>query len=494
MPCTVDCLSQYGCLPYRQAKEEAIYAPFVDLRIGSFGVITVGNESSPNFENQACITSFQCGFEYNNKSFGSTFEITDIGGACYRRVIQAMTKTFSESHKDAELITFDFGWILKNCDGTFRKESVETLYQKRLGGVITQLETSMDKGCIKMSFNIVGQTTLEINMKHEHVMGDDEDKMTLRQAIERLCTEADPKYSRVRFVNKDGKQLEFDSGGEQGPKSAWPCNQKDKLSVIRSWLSTVRTKDGRGMFLITDPTDRSLIIQEDKIDRKAKPDCSCNETIGTFLVNGGDCGNVLEFNPKITFIANNVTGGGVASSMVSGNNKVKAKPSNDVQEAGSQTAGSVQQHDLTHTSPDDLPQKSMDAITAQLESNTPYETAQPIEAEMKILGEPELGLTYPGGDQLKLYASVIFINPFHLGTTCTWLTYSNCNSILSNKQWLILAVNHQIQSGSYVTTIKLSLKTPNSQIAANEALGGCGTEFFNGPIGKSIATKKPAPL
>jgi hypothetical protein len=493
MPCTVDCLSQYGCLPYFQSKEEAIYAPFVELKIGNFGIITVGNESSPNFQNQACITSFQCGFEYNNKSFGAEFEVTDIGGVCYRRVIQAMTKTHAESDKDAEQITFDFGWILKNCDGSLRKESVDTLYAKRLTGAITFLETSMDKGCIKMSFKVEGQTALEIQQKHEHFVGSEDQKISLKQAITRLCTESDPKYSRVKFFNKDGKTLEFDTGGKEGPRGVWPCNQKDKLSSIRTWLSAVKTKDGRGIFLIYDPTDRSLILQEDRIDRK-NPDCNCRNTLGTFLVNGGDCGNVIEFNPKITFIASNVTAGGVANGSTSGKSDKKAKPSNKVQQdVGPQTSATVQQHDLNHASPDEIGNKTMDALTAHLESNTPYETATPIEAEMKIIGEPELGLTYPGGEKDQTFASVIFINPFHLSTTCTWITYSNCNSILSNKKWLLKGVNHQIQSGSYVTTLKLSLDTPNQGVDADKALGGCGTEFFNGPIGKSIATEKQGP-
>jgi hypothetical protein len=43
---------------------------------------------------------------------------------------------------------------------------------------------------------------------------------------------------------------------------------------------------------------------------------------------------------------------------------------------------------------------------------------------------------------------------------------------------MILGANHQIQSGSYVTTLKVSLATPNIDISASETLGGngCGTE------------------
>jgi hypothetical protein len=335
-----------------------------------------------------------------------------------------------------------------------------------------------------------------MNAKHEHVLGDDDDKMTLRQAITRLCTEAAPTYNDVRFVNKDGKELEFESGGSEGPRSAWPSNQKDKLSTIRTWLSTIRSKDGRGLFLIYDPTTLDLIVQEDKIDRKNPANCSCVNSIGTFLVNGGDCGNVLEFNPSFSFNPNNVSAGGSSGSSSSGGYK-KAEPSNEVEQVGSQTSVAVQQHDLTHIIPDDLALRTMGAMTAHLESNTPYEVSTGnIEAELKIIGEPEFGLLLDnkgivGGGTM---CSIIFINPFHLGRSCTWMTTSNCNSILSNKQWQIRGVNHQIQSGSYVTTLKVFLGAQNNQIAATDPLGGCGSEVFDDDLGKSIATPKQDPL
>jgi hypothetical protein len=495
MACTVDCLSQYGCLPYRIPKQEAIYAPFIELRIGDFGVVTVGNKSSPNFDNQACITSFSYGFSGNRTDFGAEFEVIDQGGACHRRLIRAMTKTIAQATSDAEKISFDFGWILQNCDNTIRKESFETIYGKRLYGNITQLNTSIVKGNIKLQFTVSGPHALEVNVKHEHVLGDDDDKMTLRQAITRLCTEAIPKYKSVRFVNKDGKELEFETNGKEGPRSAWPSNQKDKLSTIRTWLSTIRSKDGRGLFLIYDPTTISLIVQEDKIDRSNPANCSCENNIGTFLVNGGDCGNVLEFNPSFNFIPNNVTSGGSSGSSTSGGYK-KAEPSNKVEEVGAQTSVAIQQYDLTHIIPEDMANRIMDAMSAHLESNTPYESLkEQIEAELKIIGEPEFGLLFDKNGIIGggTFCSIIFINPFHLGRSCTWMTTSNCNSILSNKQWLIKGVNHQIQSGSFVTTLKVVLSAPNSQIAATDALGGCGNEVFDDDLGKSVATPKQGP-
>ena len=62
---------------------------------------------------------------------------------------------------------------------------------------------------------------------------------------------------------------------------------------------------------------------------------------------------------------------------------------------------------------------------------------------------------------------------------CTWLQTSTCNTILSNKNYMIKGVNHQIQNGSYTTTFSLFLPGSNIDIDFDQPLGGAGgTETF----------------
>ena len=54
------------------------------------------------------------------------------------------------------------------------------------------------------------------------------------------------------------------------------------------------------------------------------------------------------------------------------------------------------------------------------------------------------------------------------------------DNILSNKNWMIMGVNHQIKEGSYTTTLKLFLAVPGQQDEPGTTLGGnCGSVSFD---------------
>ena len=100
----------------------------------------------------------------------------------------------------------------------------------------------------------------------------------------------------------------------------------------------------------------------------------------------------------------------------------------------------------------------------------------PIEAELKIIGNPKfVNPIFLTGR----WVSVVVVDPYYFeggAAGCEWISQPDCNPILSNKKWMILGVDHQITAGSYVTTFKLVLYTPNINIPGGTPYGGCGTE------------------
>lgn len=109
---------------------------------------------------------------------------------------------------------------------------------------------------------------------------------------------------------------------------------------------------------------------------------------------------------------------------------------------------------------------------------------------MKIQGNPFYG------DALALVGrsvSILFINPYYFGDPegPTWLQTSNCNTMLSNKRYMIKNINHNISIGSYTTTLKLLLALPNTDMDFDSTLGGngCGSleqKFSDAPAATTV--------
>ena len=63
--------------------------------------------------------------------------------------------------------------------------------------------------------------------------------------------------------------------------------------------------------------------------------------------------------------------------------------------------------------------------------------------------------------------------------------------MLSNKRYLVKAVNHNISNGSYTTTLKLNLPVPNVDLDFDSSLGGngCGSKeqnFVDAPAASAL--------
>lgn len=475
MACTVDCLSTYGCNEMQLPQEGAVYAPFVELRFQGQGtILTVGNSSSPP-DNHATIKNFEYGFTEGQTGIGFKMDILDEGGITYRRILEAINKTTFNALDDTLNCSCRFGWVIKKCDGSAsivtNEDSGDKLYFLPL-----LMKTQFENGLIKINLEGGSMVNRWAETRLTKTLGSQDNKMPLKQALRELFTQYDPKVKDVLFRNKDGGEMCFPNsdGGCDGPKGVWPMDQQNAPAVARKWLSALTTKDGLGILMLYDPTGPYVIFQENP----DATDC-CKNSLGTYVVNGGNCSPVLSFNPDMNWVKGMVpAGGGATGGAASGNNKELVKPKKKIERVGTQSGPSVQQHEWMWRTPDDMAFKNADAMAAHLEANSKYEALPGIQGELKIIGRPDLG------DPIKLVGksvSIIVINPFYISReNCSWITTTNCNRVLSNKKWYITAANHQIKEGSYITTLKVQLTVPNISTDAQDPLGGvgCGTETF----------------
>ena len=167
-------------------------------------------------------------------------------------------------------------------------------------------------------------------------------------------------------------------------------------------------------------THPRIIFQENP----QNTDC-CVNSLGTYIVNGGNCSPVISFTPQTKWIKSGVpAGGGATTGAASGNSKELIKPTNPkIERVGPQTGPSVQQHEWMWRMPGDMMFRNADAIAAHIEANSKYEEKQhPMSGELKIIGNPNLhnsgsqevpgqNLGGPAGLIGKTIA-IIVINPF----------------------------------------------------------------------------------
>lgn len=495
MVCDVDCLADYSCDQNPISPENgAIFSPYVLLHFGE-DEISVGNQSSENFRNHAAITSFQIGATPGDGGCQAIFEIVDQGGVAYRQIIRGLNKTATNTQIELSQIYVDFGWTIKDCDGSIRKLTVQTLTGKVIRLLLSHVEQTFESGLVKLKVTLSNPLIHTVpDTRHNDDIGGEgpNEGVTLKQAIKILFTQRHPKFDDVKFFARDGSELQFTGGpanaAGDGPLKRWPCNQMNSLSICRNWLNAVRSKDGNGTIITYESNTNSIVIMEDPITSGC---CPSRRSLGTYIVNGGNCSPVIEFMPAIKWPLGMLPGGGkVAGGATSGKNDTDETTPPKEEIAGVQTAIAPSEDLSKAIPPADQAQELAKNHAANAKANAPFALNWPVglEAELKIMGDPRYGdfLTLIGA-----FVSIIVINPFRIDDQCRWgvaLSESNCNSILSNKNWFLLGADHQIQGGNFTTTLKVSLLEPNRQAPADQALGGCGTEVFTDALGATRAT------
>lgn len=477
MACENECIAQYSCGPPSEPLDGAVFAPWVILHTRDGKEYTVGNESSPPEPHKTVIKSFQYGLGVASAGVGAKIELVSEGGEAYVEFAKAMNKTINQAPDDTEKTYFQFGWILRKCDG-----SLEKIESPEIHCMIKTMQTNYDGGVVKISIECVDLMSRHFERRIDGNFGQDDNKITLKQAIRDVFQRNDP-IMNVTFESDEG-ELCFKYGDCEGPKAKWPGDQQNALGVVRKWLAGQLTVNDKGTIVQYNPETSDVVIAEDP-----KPKCNeaancCGRWLGTYVVNGGNCSDVLSFSPTVDWILFNNNAGGTPPSGDAGNAQETAEPDcEQMEHAGPQDNQQISTYNRDYMSPNATARANQESTAAQTRANKDYEIKSGIEAELKIVGDPSFSnpVALRGAS-----ISIVVINPYHLDEGCTWIARPKCNEILSNKRWLILGVDHQIEAGKYNTTIKVKLDAPNQDINQGEPLGGqgCGTATFDNDDGQ----------
>lgn len=460
--------------------------------------LTVGNNSNlPN--NHAAIKSFQYG---TSDGAGAEVEIYDEEGGEFNLFVNKMVKVLSDANTYG--CSIEWGWALGNCDGSM---SVGP-HSARHFFLIISVNIHYAAGGVLFKLELLDVMQPLFETRTREIISN----VSLKRAIEILFREkTNPKIPSVLFKrmkspigggvpcnnlvningnvdiqsqNVDPKSLEdfkFKGALEDG-KTNWPCENQNPLACVREWLKDKMTDRDKGTIVFWNSTSPipELIILEDPMpkcwsDLKSE---QCARSLGTYIVNGGNASPVLSFDPQIkfTFATLARSGAVVDTQSVQG---ARTEPVNKCPETNAdQRTGAGQAHggDETFVQMNDAfniiygpgnIKLAIRGVSAMDKANKPYEN---IEAELRIQGDPSLDnpLLLKGKT-----VSLVVINPFHLrnagGNTIIsgsfnecpeWLIGPPCNQVLSNKNWIIGGVSHEIKEGSFTTTLKLRLPAP----------------------------------
>jgi len=460
---------------------------------GGEAKITVGNKSAPQFGHEAVIKSFEYG-----TSNGATckLEILDEQGGSFHAFVDSIIKCLGTSSSGENQMTVRYGWSTEICsiNSTENFNTKRVQWSSKVNFVPLDMQVNFEGG--KVKFIVTATDTMQVAFvgRESKIWGDDENPLPLKEAIIKLFSDNEPK-AKVKFLKRAGGTWEF----EGDPVCKWQADNQNKLSVVQKWIEPFLTKDKKGIRITYDTSEKipTLIFWEDPLPRCNESSLS-SSSIGTFIVNGGKCSDVISFSPTINWAA------AFAKLSVAGNSggSTTGEPTNqnDPEAAGPCKKPQTPQTGIQQSIPVSEPGNCVhgeDAVKKTAQSQKAHSKAnsfmtdglQAIEAELKIVGNPLEKFS-----DIKILvgttASIVVINPFHLkgsgslpqmingkneGSCGDWLADPQCNRVLTNRAWIVISVNHAIKEGSFITTLKLVLPVPGIDLPAGAPVGGAGS-------------------
>lgn len=466
-----DCL----CGPIVIPQNTHNLAPFVRVKFATTDLeITVGNESFPAGNNSAIIKSMEFG-----TSDGTilTLEIIDEQGGSFSLFVDKLPKKLKDFNGFFAEVTW--GWVQGFCgDEGVSYDAVPTVKVSP-----QKLSVDYTGGQVKYTIACTDMMQAVFTARPEKALGADDQKMHLKDAIEALFKDSEP-ATGVSWLrkNSDGSVSTwgFEVGGDRGPKAVWTSDNQNKLAVAMEWLKPYRTDRKKGIVCSWDYFDGSTIIFWEDGSPDCKGEAPCNPSIGTFIVNGGNLSNVINFTPEINWtvaFASFARGGGLGPG--SGEKQQFKKNCADPgEEAGIQQTVGISRHSWDVHGPGELLKETDKAMQAHNRAEIFFSgTLSPIKAELTIQGTTNPGLISPILSKFTTCAIVV-INPFHLkkANKCyEWLAEPACNEVLTNKKWQIDGISHRVAEGTFTTTLHLFLAVPNIHFPDGTPLGGPGS-------------------
>lgn len=453
------------------------FAPWIEATIGA--TVTVGNESFSADPNTAVIKSLEFGF--GNMTVGKMEIVDEKGGEMgfFLRSLQGMEKCPSNIGVGGSLLEFQVGWTGITCDG----EAISTRSPK-LKSAITRIQSSVSNGLIKFIIEFAPAEAVLQTYKIDKTFGTEENPMKMERAIRALgrYTEGGSPEVIVKFAKRNAQGdiiivpgLNWENHGIGGPEACWKCENLTKYEAISNWVAGYRVKEGpisKGVLVIHEPQtpNEIIILQDPTVDENEKQNPTIG--VGNFIVNGGKCSNVLEFNPVLDIVsvmakyrAGGSSGGALKSDGEFAEDEKKPTPAQAGDDAGAQQQIVPSQHLVYSEGTKNAQNELNKSQEAHLKAEAVSLVAKGgITAQLRIVGT-----TLPDFYALNVLGkacSITIINPFHIeggepGRSCGDFTKkADCNVFLSNKNWQINGWSHSIQEGSFVTTLSVLLAAP----------------------------------
>lgn len=519
---------KFICDEIKTAIDSEVVAPFVRITIKgedeSEG-LTVGNQSSPDFQNRASISSFQYG-QSGEGGIGASIEVVDEDGGVFSKFVDKVSVNLGEAGQSYR-VQCKWGWVFSECNEKGEgKQTIETTTPHTLAIISVQVKFDV---VFKFVLECVDLVQFAMMNAANHTIaagnGDAEGEgYGIKEAIAEACEFYNPGIKNIKYLRKVGDNEVEDLSGkddifffkEKEIKKAnckWHTKGESLLVFLHRWIRPFRTEKHKGIRIKwDDKEDPTLVFWEDGSPGcNDTPSCHGNLRIGTYIVNGGECSPVIEFIPQIkwNFATLSGPGGMTGKSTAKNLHQSDAEPDCDfgaLKEGDDPDAPKVPGGTPVFNVVDECAQKvygkqeaeeTMKSDAVHARANKTYET---ITAELRIQGDPRLD------DPITLSwatAGIVVINPFHItggtlsseGNTLTgrqcpeWLpsgsdsntstsggkalAASTCNQILSNKCWQIKGVSHEIRLGAYTTTISCFLPVPGSNSPLGQPFGGC---------------------
>lgn len=481
--------------------------------------IGVGNSSQP-----AVIKSFQYGL---STGCGCEIEIVDEEAGDFSAILSKINVGGSAT---GNFLSVRFGWISSDCNGkitpppnpqTVNPLAPEPSYSSpELLFVIEKITLSYQGGLVKYTITCIDMLQVLQHEKVGGVFGSSTTPMSLTDAIRDLLKDRTLQVQYLKFNSATTSgPLEFDMTGDgsaggtggaalgviggglalgaarttdagraariNGPVRKWSGSYRNVLECILSWCSEVMTNDKKGLRLFYEPSKPPrLIVMADIPDHCKATWTPTNFSLGTYIVNGGDCGSpVIRFQPTIQWYTSSTafsvggSGGGKEAGLVSNKGPADclANMAKSPELYGPNNAkmsiGDVLQLVLSEG---EVESRLNAALRYSYNAKYVNNLANiifggGITAEMTVQGDPSFSMPVL---LIGRYLNLIVINPYRVGTSCQWQnSVKKCNDVLSNSNWMIMGVSHSIQAGSFTTTFKLMMTAPGQDTQIQAPLG-----------------------
>lgn len=489
----------------KTALEAPIVAPFVvveilgsdDAELGQASMIPVqeiygtaqfsfgvSNSSFP-----ASVKSLQVG---TANGFGLEIEVVDQEGGSFSAIYEKLSRMGTASDS---MCSVRWGWVTSSCDGSGTADPGEGLgdptepqamSSATIQALIKNISLDYQFGTVKYTIQCIDQLENMVTDKVSGVWGQDT-PVYLVDAIMDLCSKRGitAVFKKFSAATQEGTfEWKMDAGPvspEKGPKGIWRGNDRTFMETIYDWIRPYVSQDGqdgRGLCIFFDGSPKKQLVFMSSIPPVCETAFDGDWQVGAYVINGGNCSPVISFKPNIAFTGINAWGtGGTAGGAVAGGTTKQTGPTSCLANSTPQLNNDFDDDDINTglsvsmniTREERLARGQRGIGTAynnmHLHALANNFNMQPITAELRVQGDPSYSNPVLS---FTRFVNLLVINPFTVDTGSSCAIWSNqiepCNEILSNANWIITGISHDIREGSYTTTLRVMLPAPGSDI------------------------------